>query len=140
MPIQNTKQNSQSPQMKKARCVKINPNSNNIYTQVQHYRKCQDNSNPMRITTSKKTQEISNSIPARTRDTYIHSQYTLIPPTPKYQETFVGPLISLNFNGHNPPNKNTQAIRMDVKTGSIILLHTRNIISNKDRHYLRVKG
>jgi hypothetical protein len=29
---------------------------------------------------------------------------------------------------------------MDVKTGSIILLHTKKHLSNKDTYYLRVKG
>ena len=35
-------------------------------------------------------------------------------------------LISLNINGVNTPLKKTQANRVDMKTESILLLHTRN--------------
>jgi len=38
------------------------------------------------------------------------------------------------------PNKKTWTIEMNVKTESIILLHTRNTPQNRDRHYLRVRS
>jgi hypothetical protein len=53
------------------------------------YRKYKkENCNPRRVTTSNKTQELSNSIPVKTREahTYTHTHthtHTQIPPTSK---------------------------------------------------------
>jgi hypothetical protein len=54
--------------MGKTRYSKANQNSRNIYQQIQLYKKyCMENSNPMSLTIFKKTQEISNSIPAKSK-------------------------------------------------------------------------
>jgi len=45
--------------MEKRKYFKANPNSNNIYKQIQPYRKYKkEHSNPRRVTTSKKLQAI----------------------------------------------------------------------------------
>ena len=48
-------------------------------------------------------------------------------------------LISLTINGLNSPTKR-QTNRLDMKTAPSILLHTGNYLSDKDGHYLTVKG
>jgi hypothetical protein len=52
--------------MKKAKYSMTKPNLSNLYLQIQPHRKyLKDNSNPRRLTTHKKIQEINNSTPAK---------------------------------------------------------------------------
>jgi hypothetical protein len=60
--------------MEKTRYFKTNSNSSNIYSQIQHYRKFYNEySSVRRNTTSKKTQEISNSSKVRKAHKHTHT-------------------------------------------------------------------
>lgn len=73
--------------MEKRRQSKTNPKSHNIY-QIQPYKiYSKENSDPPRKTTSKKIQEIGNSIPAKSKETCVH----------RHKETYT---LELTITGH----------------------------------------
>jgi hypothetical protein len=62
--------------------LKTNSNSNNIYSQIQSYKKYKKkNSHARRITTFKNTQKINNYMPAKTREAHTTTQTLTAPPS-----------------------------------------------------------
>lgn len=115
-------------------------NLNKIYTKTQPYRRYwKENSNPRKlINYTRKTQAIDNFTPAKPKDRHIA--------TPTYTHTSTTTntnkiieinnhwsLISLNTKGLNSPKikKNTWVNRLCTKTGSNILVHTRNTLHHQ---------
>ena len=107
---------SPSLQMEKTGYSTTKSNLNNMYSQIQH---CRRHQNPRKLITTMKIQSINNLTPLKPKEwERAHTNIKIVRINKNWS------LFSLNVN---ELNKNTQINKIDVKSGSILLLHTRNI-------------